>query len=153
MEPSTLVDLVLDELSYSLQPSLSIRRVLLKKKIEFNEQLISSIEDILISKSLVEKRGVDSQGYARYSLTGTGHDFIRTFGSYSKFLEGIEDENKKVQRARKKQPYKAYTGVDGQTPAPFFPKEKSFFSKNILGFTLLGLFLIMFYLVYTITRS
>lgn len=153
MELPELVDFVLDELSYSMQPSISIRRVLLNEKIQFNDELLSSIEEILISKSLVEKKGVDSQGYARYSLTGTGHDFIRSFGSYSKFLEGIEAENKKVQRAKKKKPYKAYTGAEGQAPTPFIPKEKSFFSKNRLGFVLFGLFMLMFYLVYTITRS
>lgn len=153
MELPKLVDLVMDELAYTMQPSMSVRRVLMKHKIEFNDELISSIEEILRSKSLVEEKNLDSQGYACYSLTVTGQDFIRTFGTYEKFLAGIEAENKIVERAKKKKPYKAYKGAEGEAPAAYVPKEKSFFSKNVLGFTLLFLFMIMFYIVYSITRS
>lgn len=153
MELPKLVDLVLDELAYTMQPSLSIRRILMKHKVEFNDEVISSIEEVLKSKSLVEQKDNDSQGYSCFSLTVTGQDFIRSFGTYTKYLEGVESENKKVERAKKKKPYKAYTGADGQSPPAYVPKEKSFLSKNALGITLLFLFMVMFYIVYTITRS
>ena len=96
MEQIKLVDLVLDELISTRQPSVSVRRVFKKKNVDYTDELIRSIEVILESKSLVNDYGKDSRGYRRFALSATGQDFIKTYGTYSKFLKGVESENKKA---------------------------------------------------------
>ncbi|MCF8275553.1 MAG: hypothetical protein K9J17_02370 [Flavobacteriales bacterium] len=150
MELPKLVDLVLNELVSTRQPSISVRRILKSKKIEYTDDVITSIEGLLESKSLVIKKDVDSEGYACYSLTVTGQDFIKTFGSYSKFLRGIESENRKVQRAKSKKPYKAMD-TDGNPPAPFTPMEPSFMDKHKLELLFLVVVLVLFFVVAKIT--
>lgn len=151
MKTTKLVDLVLNELVSTRQPSVSIRRVLSKHKVDFDDELIAQIDEILRSKSLVEEKDTDSQGFPCYSLTVTGQDFIRSFGSYSKYLKGIEVENKKVERARNKKPYVANSSKDGESPAPYQPREASFIEQNRLGLLILLLFIISFLIVLKIT--
>ena len=151
MEFPKLVDLVLEELVETMQPSISIRRILKKRNIDFDSELLGSIEEVLKSKSLVEAQDVDSEGYTSYSLTVTGQDFLRTFGSYSKFLKGVASENKKVERARKKKPYQASLHRSGDAPAPYTPPEKSFLQRHGLSLALLLVFMVLFYLVSKIT--
>ena len=152
MEFPKLVDLVLEELVETMQPSISIRRILKKRNIDFDSEMIKSIEEVLKSKSLIEAQDADSEGNTSYSLTVTGQDFLRTFGSYSKFLKGVESENKKVERARKKKPYQASPHRSGDAPAPYTPPEKSFLQKHVLSLVLLLLFVALFYLVSRITE-
>lgn len=151
MNQNQLVDLVLKELMQTRHPSISVRRVFIKHKVEFDDQLISDIENILQSKSLVTEKDKDSAGYACYALTVTGQDFIKTFGTYSKFLKGIEKENKRVEKARSKKPYDASKSSSEETPSPFTPPEKSFLQRNGIGLGILALFVILFYIVAKIT--
>ena len=148
-----MVDLVLNALVNTMQPSISIRRVLEKNNVDCSDDSIASIEAILKSKSLAEPIELDSKGHASYSLTVTGQDFLRSFGSYSKFLRGIESENKRVERARKKKPYTAYKSGDGKPPLPYVPKEESFWKSNRLGIIILAVVLTLFYIVSRITES
>lgn len=151
MNQTNLVDIVLNELVGSRQPSISVRRILLKHKVDFNEQLIADIESVLLSKSLVVEKDKDSAGYACYALTETGRDFLKTFGNYSKFLKGIKSESRKVERARKKKPYDAAKTSSDESPMAYVPPEKSFIEKNGIGLMLLALFFILFYIVAKIT--
>ncbi|MBI1288460.1 MAG: hypothetical protein GC178_12885 [Flavobacteriales bacterium] len=151
MKLSKLVDLMLDELVTTMQPSLSIRRVLNRHKIDFDDDLINEIDSILRSKSLVDEKDTDSQGYPCYSLTNTGQDFIRTFGTYSNYLKGLEVEQKRVEKARNKKPYVAKPGKDGSSPTPFQLGEESFFEKNKFGLLFLLLVFISFLIVLKIT--
>lgn len=153
MEQKKLVDLVLDELVATRQPSISIRRVFKKKGISYDDELIQSVESVLKSKSLVSEMDKDSEGYTCYSLSITGQDFLKTFGSYSKFLLGIQSENKKIERARKKKPYKTHTASDGRPPLPFVPEDESFLTKNRVGLIILIVVLILFYIVSRLTES
>lgn len=151
MKRSKLVDLVLDELVTTMQPSLSIRRVLNRHKIDFDDDLINEVDSILQSKSLVSEQDKDSQGYPCYSLTNTGQDFLRTFGTYSNYLKGVEVEQKRVEKARQKKPYVAKSSSDGTAPTPFSPREESFFEKNKFGLLILLLVIISFFIVLRIT--
>lgn len=151
MKLSKLVDLVLDELVTTRQPSLSIRRILNRHKIDFNEDLIGDIDSILQSKSLVVEKEKDSQGYPCYSLTVTGQDFIRTFGNYSKYLRGLESEKKRVEKARSKKPYVAKSSGDGIEATPYHPNQKSFLEQNKFGLLILALVVISFLIVLKIT--
>lgn len=151
MNQVELVDIVLNELVHTRQPSTSVRRIFIKHKIDFDDELVSEIEALLLSKSLVVEREKDSAGFACYVLTETGQDFLRTFKSYSKFLKGIERESKKVERARKKKPYDANKRANDESPMAYVPPEKSFIEKNGIGLMLLVLFFILFYIVAKIT--
>lgn len=153
MEEKKLVDLVLDELVATRQPSISIRRVFKKHGISYDDELIRSVEAVLKSKSLVTELDKDSAGYTCYSLSVTGQDFLKTFGTYSKFLKGIQSENKKIERARKKKPYRAHTSSDGKPPLPFVPEDESFLKRNRIGLLILLIVLILFYIVSRITES
>ncbi len=153
MEQNKLVDFVLQELVETRQPSVSVRRVLEKKGITYNDDTISFVEGVLKSKSLVLEVDKDSKGYSSFSLTETGQDFLRTFGTYSKFLKGIESENKKIERARKKKPYQTHTSGDGKPPLPFVPEDESFFQRNKMGLLILAIVLILFYIVSRLTES
>lgn len=147
MNHTELVDLVLNELVETRQPSISVRRVFRKYKVEYTDELIKEIEKTLNSKSLVRDRGKDSAGYVCFALSETGEDFVRTFGSYSKYLKGLETEEKKVKRARKKKPYNAQANFKGEPPAPYSPPERNYLQRNGLGLILLGFFIILFYIV------
>lgn len=151
MKLSKLVDLVLDELVTTMQPSLSIRRILQRHKIDFDDDLIKEVDDILRSKSLVDEKSKDSHGYPSYALTETGQDFIRTFGSYSKYLRGLESEQKKVEKARNKKPYAAGSPSNNQDVGPYQPKEATFIEQNKVGLVILFLVLISFWIVMRIT--
>lgn len=151
MKLSKLVDLVLDELVATRQPSISIRRILNRHKIEFDDDLIGEIDSILQSKSLVVEKEKDSQGYPCYSLTVTGQDFIRSFGNYSKYLRGLETEQKRVEKARNKKPYVAKSSVDGIEATPYHPNDKSFFEQNKFSLLILALVIISFFIVLKIT--
>ncbi|MFT4544172.1 MAG: hypothetical protein ACI9EQ_000627 [Bacteroidia bacterium] len=153
MEESKLVDLVLDELASTRQASVSVRRVFKKREIDYTNELITSIESILKSRSLVAELGKDSKGYLLFSLSVTGHDFLKSYGSYSKYLRGIESESKKVARAKKKKPFQTHNSSDGKPPLPFIPKEASFLRKNRTGLLILLVVLILFYIVSKITES
>lgn len=151
MKLSKLVDLVLDELVTTMQPSLSLRRILQRHKVDFDDDLIKEVDDILRSKSLVDEKTKDSQGYPCYALTETGQDFIRTFGSYSKYLRGLESEQKKVEKARSKKPYVAASATKNLDAGPYQQKEPSFFEQNKVGLFILFLVLVSFYIVMRIT--
>ena len=153
MEERKLVDLVLDELMSTRQHSVSVRRVFKKKNVEYTDELIRSIESILESKSLVNDYGKDSRGYTRFALSVTGQDFVKTYRTYSKFLKGVESENKKVERARRKKPYQTHTNPDGKPPLPFNPQDESFLKKNRVGLLILLVVLVLFYIVSKITES
>ena len=153
MEESKLVDLVLDELLATRKVSVSVRRVFKRSEIDYTNELITSIEKILISRSLVTELGKDSQGFLLFVLSVTGHDFLKSYGSYSEYLIGIESESKKVARARKKKPFQTHSSSDGKPPLPFIPKEASFFKKNRTGLLILLVVLILFYIVSKITES
>jgi hypothetical protein len=153
METKKLVDLVLDELVNTRQPSISVRRVFKKHRISYDDSLIKSVEVILKSKSLVSEMDKDSAGYTCYSLSITGQDFLKTFGSYSKFLRGIDSETKKIERARKKKPFNPHRSVDGKPPLPFMPEDESYLVKNRVGIAILVVVLILFYIVSRITES
>ena len=152
MEQIKLVDLVLDELISTHQPSVSVRRVFKKKNVDYTDELIRSIEVILESKSLVNDYGKDSRGYRRFALSATGQDFIKTYGTYSKFLKGVESENKKIERARRKKPYQTHTNPDGKPPLPYNPQDESFLQKNRVGLLILMGVLVLFYIVSKITE-
>lgn len=147
MNHEQLVDLVLNELVVTRQPSTSVRRVFKKHRVEYDDELIKSIEKTLNSKSLVTARSKDSRGYDCYALTETGEDFIKTFGNYSKYLKGLESEQKKVKRAKKKKPYNAQANFKGEPPAPYAPPERNYLQRNGLGLILLILFIALFYIV------
>ena len=151
MNLTSLVDIVLNELVDTRQPSISVRRVFIKHRIDFDDQLISEVESVLLSKSLVVEKDKDSAGYACYTLTETGRDFLKTFGNYTKFLKGIKSESRKVERARKKKPYDASKRAKDESPVAYVPPERTFLQKNGLGLVLLGLFVILFYIVAKIT--
>ncbi len=128
-----------------MQPSISVRRVLEKHNVNYTDELIESIEAVLTSKSLVDVVDKDSKGFDCYSLNGTGQDFLRSFSSYSKFLRGIEDENKRVERAKNKKPYRAHNSGDSKPPLPFVPKDESFLKSNRIGLFILAVVLVLFY--------
>lgn len=151
MNQTSLVDIVLNELVHTRQPSTSVRRIFIKHKIDFDDELVSEIEALLLSKSLVVEREKDSAGYACYALTETGRDFLKTFGNYTKFLKGIKSESRKVERARNKKPYDANKRANDESPMAYVPPEKSFIEKNGIGLMLLVLFFILFYIVAKIT--
>lgn len=147
MEHAKLVDLVLNELMITRQPAVSVRRVFKKHKVEYTDELIREVENTLNSKSLIIAKSKDSAGYDCYAITETGTDFVRGFGSYSKYLKGLESEKKKVARARKKKPYVVDRNPSGEAPAPYTPPEKTFMQRNGLGLILLVFFIALFYLV------
>jgi hypothetical protein len=141
------VDLVLKELVETRHPSVSVRRVFKKHRVKYTDELIKEVEQTLNSKSLVKARGEDSAGYTCYALSETGTDFIKSFGSYDKFLKGLETEQIKVERARKKKPYDASKNFKGEAPAPYSPPEKTYLQRNGLGLILLVFFIILFIIV------
>ncbi len=144
------VDLVLKELKNTAKPSLKVRRVLKKSKVDYSDDLIAIIENILTSKSLVDEMGVDAEGYNSYSLAETGHDFIKTFGTYSRFLKGAAKEDRKTKKARSKVPYKTSRPDSGEPIAAYVPPERDigFFIFRIV---LLFLLIVFFILVYLLT--
>jgi predicted TPR repeat methyltransferase len=146
-----LVDLVLKELVETHQPSISVRRVFIKHKIGLDEELIDQVESVLRSKSLVDAKSHDSAGYTRFVLSGTGQDFIKTYGTYAKFLKGIEKEKKRIEKAKNKKPYDALKTHSGEPPTAYVAPQKSFMQKNGLGLAILALFIILFYVVAKIT--
>jgi hypothetical protein len=146
VDRAKLVDVVLKELVETRHPSVSVRRVFKKHRVDYDEELIREIEKTLNSKSLVQVRGNDSRGYDCFALTETGQDFIKSFGTYSKYLKGLESEEKKVKRAKKKKPYNANANFKGEAPTPYSPPEKNYFQRNGLGLILLGFFIILFYI-------
>lgn len=146
-----LVDLVLKELAETHQPSISVRRVFVKYKIGLDKELIYQVESVLRTKSLVDEKNKDSAGYTCYALSGTGQDFIKTYGTYSKFLKGIEKERKRAEKAKNKKPYDAMKANSGEPPTAYVPPEKSFMEKNAWGFAVLLLFIFLFYIVAKIT--
>ncbi len=148
-----LVDKVLKELVSTRQPAVSVRRIFKKLKIDYTDDLIHKVEQTLNSKSLVIAKSKDSRGFDCYALTETGQDFIKTFGSYSKYLKGLESEQKKIERARKKKPYNAQKSIKGDPPAPYTPPERTFMQRNGLGIILLIFFCILFYIVSKITGA
>lgn len=109
--------------------------------------MIKEVERTLTSKSLVKARGEDSAGYTCYALSETGTDFLKSFGTYQKYLKGLETEQKKVERARKKKPYDAAKNFQGEAPAPYSPPEKTYLQRNGLGVILLVFFIILFIIV------
>lgn len=147
MEHAKLVDLVLNELMNTRQPAVSVRRVFKKHKVDYTDDLIKEIESTLNSKSLIKGRSKDSADYTCYAITETGTDFVRGYGSYSKYLRGLESEKKKVARAKKKKPYVANRNPSGEAPAPYSPPEKTFMQRNGLGLILLLFFIALFYIV------
>lgn len=147
MDRAKLVDIVLKELVETRHPSVSVRRVFKKHRVDYDEELIREIEKTLNSKSLVQVRGNDSRGYDCFALTETGQDFIKSFGTYSKYLRGLESEEKKVKRAKKKKPYNAHANFKGEAPAPYTPPEKNYLQRNGLGLILLFFFIALFYIV------
>ncbi len=144
------VDLVLKELKNTSKPSLNLRRVLKKSKVDYSDDLITIIESILTSKSLVDKMGVDAEGSNSYSLAETGHDFIKTFGTYSRFLKGAAKEDRKTKKAKSKVPYKTSRPDSGEPIAAYVPPERNigFFIFRIV---LLFLLIVFFILVYLLT--
>lgn len=153
VEQKKLVDLVLQELVRTMQPSISVRRVLEKHNVNYTDELIESIEAVLTSKSLVDSIDKDSKGFDCFSLNSTGQDFLRSYGSYSKFLRGIETENKRIERAKSKKPYRTHSSGDGKPPLPFVPQDESFLKRNRVGLLILGVVLLLFYIVSKITES
>jgi len=153
VEPHKLVDLILKELMETLQPSISVRRVFEKQGIDYSEELIQEIDQILNSKSLVVEKDRDSAGYSCYAITETGQDFLKTYGSYTKYLKGLESEKKRVERAKKKKPYNAQKDFKGEAPTPYAPPEKTFFQRNGIGLVILMLFAALFYIVSKLTET
>jgi hypothetical protein len=142
------MDTVLQGLVETTQPSVSVRRIIRKKKIaDVSEEQIAEIEVILITKSLAHQKGHDSQGFASFSLSETGRDFLKQFGTYDKYLKGLKQEKRKAERAKAKKPYRANTFNKGEAPAPYSPPEKSFLQKNVVGVIILALFLILFFMI------
>jgi hypothetical protein len=153
VEQKKLVDLVLQELVNTMQPSISVRRVLEKHDIDYVNESIESIESVLKSKSLVDIVDKDSKGFDCFSLNTTGQDFLRSYGSYSKFLRGVDAETKRVERAKNKKPYRTQTSGDGKPPLPFVPEDESFLKRNRFGLLILAVVLVLFYIVSKITDS
>ncbi|MBL4586552.1 MAG: hypothetical protein JKX84_05800 [Flavobacteriales bacterium] len=118
------IDFILNSLLSTTKPSLDLTRTLRKSNISFSNQIIETIENILKSKSLVDEIGNNVNDQIQYALSETGRDFLRTFGSYSKFLKGVEKESRKTERAKNKKPYRASGSTDGDPIAIFTPPEK-----------------------------
>lgn len=95
---------------------------------------------------MIEK-GLDSQGFRSFSLSETGRDFMKQFGTYAKYLKGLKKEERKTEKARSKQPYRASNFNSGEAPTPFTPREKTFLEKNMIGVILMVLFLMLFVMI------
>lgn len=147
MTTNKLVDIVLKELVTTRHPSISIRRILQKHQHPFTDELISEIDDILCSKSLVQKKDTDSQGYPCYAITGTGQDFLKSFGSYSKYLKGAVRESRRVERTKNKKPYVAKAVTESESIDQFQQRDKSFFEQNLAGILVLVLVIVLFVLI------
>ena len=147
MEHANIVDLVLEELVKTDQPSISVRRVYLKNDLPVEKDSIQPIEEILEAKSLVVKVTRDSKGFKCYRLTDTGQDFLRTYGSYSEYLTGVGKESKQVERVKRKVAYNAKKRTSG-TYSAYKPREGSFIEKNFFKLVILAIILSGFYFVF-----
>ncbi len=141
------VDVVLQELKATNQSSLSVSRILKNSRIQFTDKLIASIENVLTARSLVIEMGRNSAGNRSYALAETGQDFIRTFGSYSDFLKGVEKENRKVERARKKKPYMVPNKSRGDTVMTYRPPNEGFFSRHLRKWVMILFIGVILYLI------
>jgi hypothetical protein len=150
MQRTKMIDAVLRELEETRQPSVSIKRILEKRKIGYSQEHIEEVNEVLRSKSLVVQKGTDSSGNPTYALSETGKDFLRSFGSYSNYLKGLDTESKRVERARKKTSYRAFKPGD-EAATPYNPSERSFWEKNQLSLVILGVIILSFYLVIRFT--
>jgi|GEM_PF-2507812 len=150
MQRAKMIDAVLRELEETRQHSVSIKRILEKRKIEYTQSQFDEVKEELTSKSLVIQKGTDSGGNPTYSLSETGKDFLRSFGSYANYLKGLQTETKRVERAKKKTSYRAFKPGD-EAATPYNPSERSFWEKNQLSLVILGVIILSFYLVIRFT--
>jgi len=107
VEQIELIDLVLAELKNTRQQSVSVRRICIKHNLPYSSELIRAFSE-------------------------TGRDFIRTFGSYGQFLDGIEKETKKTEKARSKKSFTAPKMPRGK-PNVVYTKPKRKISLQTLA--------------------
>ena len=149
MEFAKKVDLVIGVLEETDYHSVSVKRILQNQKVDYDDSEILEIERLIISRSLAIYKGPDSRGNNTYALSETGRDFLKTYGTYQKFLKGIELETKKIDRSRKRKSYQAKPSVN--QPAAYQAPKTRFKPGNIAGIAILIFFLVMFYVIARLT--
>ena len=145
MEFAKKVDLVLKVLEETDYYSISIKRILQNQKVDYDDSEILEIERLIMSRSLANNKGPDSGGNNTYALSETGRDFLKTYGTYQKFLKGIELETRKIDRSRKRQSYQAKPSVN--QPVAYQAPNSRFNLGKIAGIAVLIFLLFMFYVM------
>lgn len=146
-EDGKTVDIVLKKLEVTSHSSLSVSRILKNEGIQFTDELILAIEQVLTSRSLVTEMGINSAGNRVFALAETGQDFIRSFGSYSGFLKGVEKENRKLERARNKKPYNTKTKQGSESITKYANQKRNFFSRRLKNWTVMLFVALIIYLI------